>query len=161
MPFTTEQFFAVFAAYNTAVWPIQILAYAAGVLAVALLLRPSRSATLGIAAVLALFWAVNGLAYHWTWFAPINPIARVFAAAFVLQAILLAAAPILTPSLRFELRADTRSALGLALITYAMVVYPLIGALVGHTWPAVPMFGIAPCPTTIFTIGMLLLAPGR
>ena len=159
MPFTTEQFFAVFTAYNEAVWPLQILAYLGGFIAVALLLRPSRATTAGIAAILTVFWVVNGLAYHWTWFAPINPIARVFAVVFLLQALLLAAAPIVAPGLRFELRRDVRSALGLALIAYAMVVYPAIGAIVGHAWPAMPIFGIAPCPTTIFTIGMLLLAP--
>ena len=27
LPFTREQFFAVFAAYNEAVWPVQYLAY--------------------------------------------------------------------------------------------------------------------------------------
>jgi hypothetical protein len=159
MPFTTEEFFAVFAAYNQALWPVQILAYLAGLLVVWLLLRPSRTASLIIAAVLAVFWAVNGIGYHWTWFAPINPVARAFAAAFVVQALLLVAAPFVAPALRFAIRADARSTLGLALIVYAIVIYPLLGWLAGHAWPAVPMFGIAPCPTTIFTIGTLLLTP--
>ena len=161
MPFTTEQFFDVFAAYNEAIWPLQILAYLAGLLAVALLLRPSRGAAQGIAAVLALMWAVNGLGYHWTWFAPVNPAARLFAAAFVAEAALLALAPLLFRDLRFSVRADARSRLGLALAAYAMVLYPALGALAGHAWPAVPVFGVAPCPTAIFTIGMLLLAPWR
>jgi hypothetical protein len=151
MPFTTEQFFALFAAYNEAVWPLQVLAYAAGLLALALLLRPSRAAAAGILAVLALFWTITGAAYHWTWFATINPVARVFGAVTVLEALLLIAAAVGVPALRFELRADARSALGLTLIAYAMAIYPMIGLVVGHTWRAMPMFGIAPCPTTIFT----------
>jgi len=159
MPFTTEQFFAELPAYNPAVWPLQVAAYLAGLLALGLLLRPSRAAAVGIALVLALFWAITGLGYHWTWFATINPVARVFGVVFVLEALLLAAAPVLSPSLRFELKADTRSTLGLALLAYAMLIYPLIGWLAGHSWPAMPMFGMAPCPTTIFTIGLLLLAP--
>lgn len=64
MPFTTEPFFGVFAACNETVWPLQILAYAAGLLALALLLRPSRTATAGILAVLALFWEITGAAHH-------------------------------------------------------------------------------------------------
>ena len=161
MPFTTEQFFAVFAAYNQAIWPLQVAAYLAGLLAVALLWRPSRGATRAVAAVLALMWAVNGIGYHWTWFAPVNPAARLFAAAFVTEAVLLALAPRLFRDLRFSVRADARSGLGLALVAYAMALYPALGALAGHAWPAVPVFGVAPCPTAIFTIGMLLLAPWR
>lgn len=161
MPFTTEQFFAVFAAYNEAIWPAQVVAYVAGLLAVVLLMRPSRAATWGICAVLALFWAMNGLGYHWTWFAPVNPAARIFATAFVAEAVLLAAAPIAARDLRFSVGPDVRSVLGLGLIAYALAIYPAVGALAGHAWPAVPVFGVAPCPTTIFTIGMLLLAPWR
>lgn len=161
MPFTADQFFAVFAAYNQALWPLPVAAYLAGLCAVAVLLRPSRVSAGVIAGVLALFWAVNGLGYHLSWFAGINPAARLFSAAFVLQALLLALAPLAAPSLRFELRADARSALGIAMVGYAMVLYPVLGSLAGHVWPAVPVFGIAPCPTTIFTIGLLLLAPWR
>jgi hypothetical protein len=35
-----------------------------------------------------------------------------------------------------------------------------VGALAGHTFPNAPTFGL-PCPTTLFTFGLLLLAaPG-
>ena len=37
-----------------------------------------------------------------------------------------------------------------------MVVYPLLGLGFGHSYPRAPMFGVAPCPTTIFTFGILL-----
>jgi hypothetical protein len=41
---------------------------------------------------------------------------------------------------------------------YAAVLYPLIGVWTGHHYPALPMFGIAPCPVVLFTFGVLLLA---
>jgi hypothetical protein len=34
LPFTSEQFHAVFSAYNAAIWPIQIIAYGLGFLSV-------------------------------------------------------------------------------------------------------------------------------
>jgi hypothetical protein len=37
-----------------------------------------------------------------------------------------------------------------------MAIYPVLGSLFGHTFPRAPMFGVAPCPATIFTFGMLL-----
>jgi hypothetical protein len=42
-----------------------------------------------------------------------------------------------------------------------MAIYPLLGWLAGHGWPRGPVFGVAPCPTVIFTMGLLLLAEGR
>ena len=41
---------------------------------------------------------------------------------------------------------------------YAGVLYPLVGWLGGYEFPAMPMFGIAPCPVVLFTFGLLLLA---
>jgi hypothetical protein len=43
------------------------------------------------------------------------------------------------------------------LVIFALVVYPLTGYMLGHRYPAAPTFGL-PCPTTIFTIGILLFA---
>jgi hypothetical protein len=46
----------------------------------------------------------------------------------------------------------------LALIVYAAVAYEVVGHFSGHGWPRAPLFGVAPCPTTIFTFGVLLLS---
>ena len=43
---------------------------------------------------------------------------------------------------------------------FALAGYPLLGLLVGHRYPAFPTFGL-PCPTTILTIGLLVLAGPR
>lgn len=161
MPFTVEQFFEVFARYNLDLFPWQIIMIAAGVLAVALLWFGTRAAAGGIALILCAMWLVNGIGYHWLYFAPINPVARVFAGVFVAEAVWLAWAALTRRGLRFQPRADAASILGLACIVFALAVYPALGWLAGHRFPAVPMFGVAPCPTTIFTIGILLQGPWR
>ena len=43
-------------------------------------------------------------------------------------------------------------------VLYAMVIYPALGLALGHGYPSAPMFGVAPCPLTIFTLGLLLWA---
>jgi hypothetical protein len=40
---------------------------------------------------------------------------------------------------------------------FALVLYPIIGYSVGHRYPNAPTFGL-PCPTTIFTLGLLLFS---
>ncbi|MEY9199463.1 glucose dehydrogenase [Sinorhizobium fredii] len=97
MPFTEEQFFQNFAAYNAAISPLPAVAYGLGLGALGLLFWRSRISTVLIMAILALMWLVNGVGYHWSFFTSINPAARLFGAVFVLQALLLAAAPLSHP----------------------------------------------------------------
>lgn len=158
MPFSTEEFIAVFAQYNQAVWPMPIATNILGVIVIGLLLWEGRVSAIMIPTILAAFWAVNGAGYHASFFAQINPLASFFTALFLFQAICLGLSPLFFGNMRFRLRPDARTAAGLALIVFAMLVYPLWGWLAGHVYPAIPILGLAPCPTTIFTIGVLLLA---
>ena len=160
-PFTIEQFLGVFADYNAAIWPSQVVALVLGLIAIVALSRRWPIATRLIPAILALMWAVNGIGYHFLFFAAINPAAPLFAGFFVAQAILLAASAMSPTGLRFETGRDFRTVMGAGFIAYAMALYPVIGIWAGHGLMKGPMFGVAPCPTTIFTIGMLLMARGR
>lgn len=157
LPFTREEFVAVFAEYNLAVWPAQVLAYVLGIAMLACLWRPSRPADRLIAGGLAAMWLWTGIAYQWMHFAAINPAAFGFAALFVLQGVLFGVA-VARGSLRFGPPGKPSAWAGMALVLYAGVLYPLVGMWSGHAYPAMPMFGIAPCPVVIFTFGLLLLA---
>lgn len=156
MPFDRADFFAVFVQYNTALWPTQVFAYAAIFLCLFLLLRRSRMTDPGILVVLAAMWAVNGIGYHGLFFSGINPAAFLFAAFFVAEAVLFAVFAGWGTEIDFAMRRDGRTIAGLLLIIFAVLAYPLWGMAAGHRYPAMPMIGIAPCPTTIFTIGILL-----
>jgi hypothetical protein len=161
LPFTVEQFFGVFGSYNEAIWPAQIIAYGLGVLAVILAIRGSRNAGMVISTILSLFWVWMGVFYHIVHFSTINPAARLFGIFFVLQGLLLVLIGGIRKKLSFRSGLDPYGAVGWCFIVYAMLVYPLIGGALGHTYPEAPMFGVAPCPATIFTFGLLLWARGR
>jgi len=156
LPFTAEQFFEVFARYNRAVWPMQVVLVLLAVAALALAVRPNRLSDRLVAGILSILWLWMGLAYHLAFFARINPAAVFFSALFAAQAILLASAG-LGGELSFRLALDRRSLVAGALIAYALAAYPALNVLLGHRYPATPTFGL-PCPTTIFTIGLLLAA---
>lgn len=157
MPFSRSDFFAVFVHYNAALWPTQVLACAAALLCVYLLVRRSPITDRAILVVLAAMWAVNGIGYHGLFFSAINPAAFLFAAFFVVEAACLAVFAVRGTEANFAMRRDGRTAAGLLLIVFAILLYPLWGMAAGHRYPAMPMLGTAPCPTTIFTIGLLLL----
>lgn len=161
LPFTHLQFLDVFAAYNLAVWPAPVVAYGLGLAICAALTRP-RGAAAGsvVAGGLALMWAWTGIAYHLLHFSRINPAAVGFGAAFAVEGVLLAFAG-WQRRLRFAPVGAARSWLGWALVVYAMALYPLLGWVTGGRYPAVPLFGITPCPVTIFTLGVFALASPR
>ena len=154
IPFTVEQFFSVFERYNLAIWPAQVVAWLLGAAALALALRGRGSGA--VAAVLAAFWMVMGAGYHLAFFRAINPAAVPAGLLFVAQGLLFALAAT-RRRLSFAVGRERHAWLGLALVAYAMIAYPLLGALAGHRFPRSPAFGVAPCPTTIFTFGVLLL----
>lgn len=161
LPFSEEQFLEVFAAYNRAVWPSQLFLYTLAALTIFLAARGrGRHSGKVITATLALLWLWMGVVYHLTFFTAINQAAFAFGAIFILQSLLFFAVLARRQSLTFRFRADSYGFAGSALFVYSLVVYPLLGHLFGHTYPAAPTFGL-PCPTTIFTFGTLLWAEGK
>jgi hypothetical protein len=155
MPFTVEQFFAVFRDYNEAVWPAQVALVALGLAAVVLLFNQRSATGRLISAILAALWTWMAVAYHLLYFVRINPMAWAFGALFLFEAVLFLWAGVIQGKLRFVVLADPRSWIGGLLLLYALVIYPLLGALLGHAYIESPTFGL-PCPTTIFTLGLLL-----
>lgn len=159
--FSRDAFLGVFETYNEAIWPAQVAAYALCLLAVLLALRPWPGSGRAIAALLAAAWIWNGVAYHMLQFAKINWAAWIFGFFFVVEGMMLLAAGVLRGRLAFRFTRSAAGWTGLALIAFALVAYPLIGMIAGQPWPRLALVGVAPCPTTIFTLGLLLLAEGR
>ena len=158
LPFTREQFLAVFVQYNAGVWPAQIVAYVLGLAMIVLLFVPSRAGTGSSGSGWRRCGAWTGIMYHWVYFSAINQAAPVFAALFVLQAALLLYSGAIRGHEKYRPSRGAQAWVGWTLIAYAAVLYPLIGLWSGHSLEEVPMFGITPCPVTIFTFGLLLLA---
>jgi hypothetical protein len=154
LPFTTDQFFGVFRAYNEAVWPAQIVLLAFAFVASLIVAFPRPWSDRAVSAILAVFWAWLALVYHVAFFAPINPLAYVFAAVSAAGALAFAWHGVVKRRLHFQLTRSARAAVGVVLVVFALVVYPIWSVYAGHSYPATPTFGL-PCPTTLFTIGLL------
>lgn len=160
LPMTADEFFAIFRAYNEAFWPAPLVLTALALVAAFLTLRPDGGRGRFVLVILALLWAWSGIAYHVLHHAPYNPVAYVFGALFVIQAFVFLRHIGGNRRIVFGPRLDAFGIVGGVLVVYALVIYPLIGHLLGHRYPGAPTFG-APCPVTIFTFGMLLWTAGR
>ena len=155
MPFTAAQFFDVFGRYNQAVWPAQVVFFVLAAAASIAAVRGDKYSRYS-SVLLAFLWAWDALVYHLAFFRAINPAAVLFAAMFAAQSALFVWYGIVRKRISFGARGPWRE-VGLALIAYALVVYPLLGFAFGQRYPQMPTFGL-PCPTTIYTLGMLMCA---
>jgi hypothetical protein len=154
LPFTVEQFYGVFHDYNETVWPAQWFLLGMAVLAIWFVAWRGRWSGRAVSAILALLWIWMGVVYHFIFFASINPLAYAFSVASLMGALVFMWQGVILGHLRFSVRNEAHAYLGGALIVFALVVYPAWSWLAGHIYPAMPTFGL-PCPTTIFTIGIL------
>ena len=158
MPFTVKQFFDVFGTYNTAIWPAQVLAYLLGMVALAIAIRETRRSGKIVSGILALFWVWMGVFYHIIYFSEINSAAWIFGIFYLVQGMLFLLIGSISGRLSFRFSLQPLPIIGGCFIVYAIAVYPLLGIASGHAYPRAPVFGVAPCPTTIFTFGLLLWA---
>ena len=159
-PFTVDQFFDVFRRYNESVFPAQIVLLFAALVVTVLIVRPTKHSGTIIAGILSLLWLWMGVVYHIMFFSDINPMAMVFGGLFILQSVLFSVTAIArvrpsSPAFRPSSLTFRPSSLPFALFAYSLALYPLLGYVMGHVYPANPTFGL-PCPTTIFTFGVLL-----
>jgi len=155
IPFTTTQFFAVFGRYNEAVWPAQFILNILALIAIGLLPIQRAAADRGIAAILGLFWLWMALTYHFIFFSKVNPAAWVFGSAFLITGIWFLWLGVIKGELQFRFTWGLRGLSGTLLLMYSLIIYPMLGYLFDHHYPDIPTFGL-PCPTTIFTLGILL-----
>ena len=158
LPFTMDQFLDVFRRYNESIWPGQWLMNLLAIVAVVAAVRGGRGASRVASGIVAALWMWMGAVYHIVFFSPINPAALLFGLAFLIEGAMIAWLGVGRSMLRFEARANAATFLGFALIGYALIAYPLVGYALGHRYPSAPTFGV-PCPTTIFTFGLVLLSP--
>lgn len=154
LPFTTNEFFQVFREYNLTVWPAQFVLLGLGVAVVTFIFRPRKWSGQAISTILALFWLWIGLAYHVAFFSQINAVAYGFAALSLVGAGIFLWEGLFRRRLQFSWMPGARGTIGIVLVGFALVIYPAWSWIAGHSYPAMPTFGL-PCPTAIFSIGAL------
>ena len=159
LPFTSEQFFDLFVAYNETLWPAVVALWTASAVTVAVRLTARHPHDRWVSALLVGHWAWSALAYHVVFFTRINPAAWFFAALFLGQAVLFFRGGVVQRRLSFAPWGNAWAPLAWGLIAYSLA-YPAINALDHRSLLRIPTFGL-PCPTTIFTAGVLMLATPR
>lgn len=151
--FSPRTYYRMIERYNEAVWPGQLATLALGVAILGLLYRPVRERRWIISGIVAVLWAFVAGAFLWKRYTTINWAATYFAGIFAIEAVLL-----LRPT--FRPGRDPVGILGVALFVSSLALYPLLAPLLGRGWRQSEIFGVAPDPTVLATLGLLLVAEG-
>jgi hypothetical protein len=154
--FAPRTYYRLLERHNAAVWPGQLVALTLGLALLALLRRRERWQGRAVAGVLAVLWGWVGWSFVGTRYATINWAAGYLAWMFAIEAGLLVWIGA-RGSLGFR---AARSGAGLALFMAALVLYPMLAPLLGRGVGPAEVFGIAPDPTAVGTVGLLLMADG-
>jgi hypothetical protein len=155
--FSPRVYWRMFELHNSQFWPLHLLTLASG-FAILVLASQGRVFRPWTTLVLAMLWIFVGWAFLWNRYAAINWAIVYVAPLFALEALLLAIAAV-QGGLAFDKR-DVASRAGWLVVVLAIAVYPFLPWIFGHSWTAMEAFGIAPDPTALATLGLLLTASG-
>lgn len=160
-----EDFFSTLQNYNETVFPITVLTYLLGLVAIYLVSRRSSQASKFVSSILGFLWLWSGIVLNILFYGPTDveflgmtmPGIWYFSGVlFIIQSLLFVVYGIVKNTLSFSLDISLYSIVGAVFVIYSMVIYPLVGLLTGYPYPKYPIFGSSPCPVTIFTFGLLL-----
>jgi Family of unknown function (DUF6064) len=145
---------------------MQVVTYALALALVWIAIRPRYGGYRRVAhrlagAALAAAWGWTGTVFHLKYFATVNFLAPVYGALFLVQALLLAWTAAIRGRIAPRAQSDPFGWAGLGLMVYAIIGYPLIAEVASDGLQSARVVGLAPDPTAVFTLGVLLLAEGR
>lgn len=152
--FSARTYYRQFELMNREWWPLQLLAVGAGALILSGITHRRLASARVAFTLLAAAWLWVGWAYHLQRYADINTGAPYFAAAFFLQAGLHAWMARKAPAQPDLLTPAVGMAFPLVLLVLAG--YPLLAPLDGRSWWQAEVFGFAPDPTAMLTLGVLM-----
>lgn len=157
--FSESVYWRLFALHNEALWPAPVLAVAASAIILYTALRPSTTGGRIAGTLLALAWLSAGVLFLGQRYASINWAASYVAPFFVFQALLVAAV-----AWRGGLASGGGGAArpaALLMVIWAVALHPLLPLLDGRPLGGAELFGLAPDPTAIATLGFAVAAGGR
>jgi Family of unknown function (DUF6064) len=156
--FSPRTYYRLFELYNLAIWPAQLAALAGGIAILATWHHRGRAHGRIIASVLATCWLWVAWAYLRQHYDTINWAASYFAIGFVVQTLLLLWVGVVRDQLWLAWRREADSRVGLVVFVFALMIYPMLAPLLGRPWLQTEIFGVAPDPTVVATLGILLAA---
>lgn len=159
-----EDFFNTLQTYNETVLPVTIITFLLAIIVIYLVAKKSKHSSRIVSSILSFLWVWSAIVFFIAFYGPMDAeflgftlpgIWYLGGILFIIQSIFFVLFGVTGSSLSFGITGGIQSTVGALMVIYAMIIYPIIGFLTGFSYPRYPIFGTAPCPLTIFTLGLL------
>jgi hypothetical protein len=157
IPFSRETYFRLFERYNIGVWPAPIIGFAIGLTALFTARRAEGRLLRAPFLLTAACWVWVGWVFQIHWYAPLSWPGIFFGIAFVLQGVLMGVVLGRHPIVAVPEGTNRDPGPGLWILVFALALQPLLGLFSGRPWYGLEVFGSAPDPTALATLGLLLM----
>ncbi|MBK5968039.1 MULTISPECIES: DUF6064 family protein [Thiorhodovibrio] len=157
--FSSDTYLRLFARLNAELTPLVVAAWIMGLAMLLLVFCPSPRRRPVALALLGMAWMLCAWAYHWRLYRELLWAADWFAVAFALQGAVLMLIALSHAAASEAPLTRARRWPGLALCALGLIGIPALqlGLEDGRSAGALAWFGSAPDPTTVVTLGVLLL----
>jgi len=162
MPYTlsNNEFFSLIVPYNQSMYPLQFLLLILGLLAVVLMHLRQRKKTTYTAIILGILWVYSGIFYFFMYLPEYSQMSYFYGSLFMLQGIFFFYEAFFRNKLFFEFEKSAKDITAYIIILTGLLIYPILGIAAGYHMQEIMSLGL-PGPTTIFTLGFLLLGTKR
>lgn len=162
LPFDGPTWLAILGQYNQAIWPLHGVAALFVLVSIALAFSGGRFAGRAIGLLLGVLWVWIGVTFFGGSLAPFHFAAEWLAGVFVAQGLMLVFALTVMGRGAFGWPGGWAGVMAVVLMFYAAAAYPLFEhVLADAPWSQLSYVGVAPGPTMLLTLGLLLLARPR
>jgi hypothetical protein len=159
--FSSRTYWRLFELHNEAVWPLHVAALLIGAGMLTQVIRPHPWSDKAISVGLGGIWIWIAFGFLWTRYSTINWAVIYAVPAFVAQGLLLVWIGGIRGRLHYRTGKSLSALLGLVLFAYAVILHPFIAILSGRPLAAAEVFGIAPDPTAVASLGLLTMTSVR
>ncbi|MCB2207245.1 MAG: hypothetical protein KQH67_03010 [Bacteroidetes bacterium] len=155
-----NEFIGLIAQYNQAMYPLQILLFILGLLAVILTHLMQYKKNTYTAIILGILWIYSGLIYFFMYLPQHSQMSYFYGSLFMLQGLFLFYEAFFRNKLSFGFQKSAKDITAYIIILTGLLIYPLVTIASGHHIPEIMTLGL-PGPTVIFTLGFLMLGTNR
>lgn len=127
-----------------------------GLIAILMVFIRTKHSSRFISAILAFFYGWIGIQFYMVYFKEFMPFPFVFGILFVVQSLIFIFEGTIRNRISFQFKADLYGLMGALLVFYGIFGYQALEYLLGRGYPEILSFGMFPCPTVIFSLGILL-----
>lgn len=160
LPYDLETLQSFVIGFHHSIWPLQLLFLALAVVALWRLNYPSELSTRLLGGILSIFWGFSGYAFYISSFSNLSFLAAYIGCFFIIQSIVMFIGFTLTKGPVLSAAPAGNHKLGIGLVLTALLLYPMAISIMTKSIDAIPVVGVTPLATSIFTLGVLSFYQG-